>query len=192
MNNNTRKVLIVLITVALLLLTVAGTTLAYLLDHTDTLKNIFTPGQISCSVVENGQEYTSNVVNVSEKSNVTVKNTGTVSAYIRAAVLVTWKSEGGVVYAATPATGDYTLQIGTGDWTEKDGFYYYKTAVAPGSVTSQLITSAKQLNQSPVGSDGTRYYLSVEIVAEAIQAEGMGAGTAQDAWTIAQTAKEGQ
>ena len=191
MKNNTRKALIVLITVAMLLLTAAGTTLAYLMDRTDPVNNIFAPAQVSCAVVENGREYTDNVVNISEKSNVTVKNTGTVSAYIRAAVLVTWKSEGGVVYAAAPEAGDYTLQIGTGDWTGQDGFYWYGDDVAPGSATSALITSAKQLREGPVGADGTQYYLSAEIVVEAIQAEGMGADTAQAAWAAAQTAKEG-
>lgn len=191
MKNNTRKALVVLITIAILLLTAAGTTLAYLQDRTDPVNNVFVPAQVSCSVVENGREYTDNVVNISEKSNVTVKNTGTVSAYIRAAVLVTWKSESGVVYAAVPEAGDYTLQIGTGDWTEQDGFYWYRDDVAPGSATSALITSAKQLREGPVGPDGTQYYLSVEIVAEAIQVEGMGADTAQAAWAAAKTAKEG-
>ena len=176
------------IAVALLLLVVAGPTLAYLLAQSGPVENIFQPAQVTCAVVENGREYTSNMVNVSSKADVTVKNTGNVSAYIRAVVLVTWKSADGIVYGTVPQAGadkDYTIQFNTEDWTKQGSFYYYNDDVPAGGLTEILIESADQHRPGPVGSDGTQYYLSVEILAEAIQAEGMGADSAPEAWAAA-------
>ena len=177
-----RKAMILSIAVALLLLAAAGSTLAYLVDNSGTITNTFTPSEVTCAVVENGQAYTSNAVSVASKSGVTIQNTGNIPAYIRAAILVTWKSAGGTVYAAKPLGTDYTLDINTDDWTLENGYYYYNTPVSPNLFTEELIRSATQVNDGPIGSDGTQYYLSIEIVAEAIQADGMGADSATDAW----------
>ena len=54
-------------------------------------------------------------------------------------------------------------------------------------MTDILINSATQTVTGPVGTDGTQYYLSIEIVASAIQAEGMGATSAQEAWVKAKS-----
>lgn len=182
MNIFSKKTLTALVSVALLLLVGSGSTLAYLFTNTDSVKNTFTPAQVSCAVVENNEEYTANAVNVESKSNVTIKNTSNVPAYIRAAIIVTWKSTDGKVYAAKPVNDkDYTLNIGE-SWTQKGNFYYYDSVVAVGGSTSALITSAaKTANAEPPAG----YNLSVEIVAEAIQAEGMGATSAQGAWAKA-------
>ena len=176
------KAMILFVAVALLLLTAAGSTLAYLVDNSAIITNTFIPSEVTCAVVENGQAYTDDVVSVASKSGVTIQNTGDIPAYIRASILVTWKSTGGIVYAAKPAGTDYTLRINTDDWTMKNGYYYHNTPVSPNLFTEQLIESATQVNDGPVGSDGTQYYLSIEIVAEAIQADGMGAKSAIYAW----------
>lgn len=183
MNTFSKKTLIALVSVALLLLAATGSTLAYLFTTTDSVENTFTPAQVSCAVVENNKEYTANAVNVESKSNVTIKNTSNVPAYIRAAIIVTWKSTDGKVYAAKPVKDtDYTLKIGEGWTTEHDDFYYYNSVVVVGGSTSALITSAaKTANAEPPAG----YNLSIEIVAEAIQADGMGATSAQDAWAKA-------
>ena len=72
MNIFPKKTLTALVSVALLLLVGSGSTLAYLFTNTDSVKNTFTPAQVSCAVVENGQAYTSNTVNITNnnKSNV--------------------------------------------------------------------------------------------------------------------------
>lgn len=184
--NISKKALMTLVSVALLLLVASGSTLAYLAMGSGTVKNTFLPSQVSCSVVEEGTEYTGNTVDVSSKSNVTIKNTSDIDAYIRASILVTWKSEDGVVYAAKPQEGngkDYTMQINTANWDSgNDGFYYYSSKVATGQQTSALILSADQISDGPVGADNTQYDLSIEILAEAIQADGMNADNAQEAW----------
>ena len=180
-----KKARIALIAVALLLINLVGSSVAYMLDKTSKVSNTFEPAEVSCAVVENGNEYTAHTVNVSSKSNVSIKNTGNVPAYIRAAILVTWKSENGTVYAMKPEMGtekDYTLQLNYNDWFEEGGFYYYKSAVSVDSLTSNLITSATQIKEGPVGLNNTQYYLSIEILSEAIQADGMGVDSVQQAW----------
>ena len=179
-----------LVAIALLLLVAVGGTLAYILTNTDALENVFNPSRVSCAVVEdqktegaeNGQ------VSVTQKTNVKIKNTGDTDAYIRVALVVTWKNEEGKVWANAPVLGsDYsmTLDLSNGWVDGNDGFYYYTQSVAPNGLTNVLITEANQLTTGHVGTDGTQYYLSIEIVASAIQSEGMGATSAQDAWKMA-------
>ena len=47
-----------------------------------------------------------------EKKNVTVTNTGNVDAFIRAAIIVTWKDSAGNIAATVPVEGyDYNLKL---------------------------------------------------------------------------------
>lgn len=186
MNAFSKKTLTALVAVVLLLLVATGSTLAYIFTKTEPVENTFVPAQVSCAVVENGTLYTANSLTVSSKSNVTIQNTSTVPAYIRAAIIVTWKNEAGNVYALKPVIDDdYSLSVNTTDWSGSGEFYYYNSDVAANGSTTNLINSASQLSDSIVGSDGTMYSLSIEILAEAIQAGGMGATSAQDAWAKA-------
>ena len=74
-----------------------------------------------------------------------------------------------------------SLNTGTGDtqWTKAGDYYYYNSVVAKGASTGNLIDSVQETS-APTG-----YHLQVTIVAESIQAEGMGATSAQDAWAKA-------
>ena len=187
-----------LVCLAVILTATVGGTLSYIFTHSDVLNNIFTPAHVSCAVVENGseEEHTTDIVNVDSKTDVMIKNTGNTNAYIRVAVIVTWKSADGTrVWGEKPVEhNDYTIDWAYDDeqsptnWTlGPDGFYYYNESVAPDRCTGILINKA-MLNEnvvSPIGTDGTEYYLSIEIIASAIQAEGMGATFAQDAWAKA-------
>ena len=165
---------IIITSVILLLLVSVGTTLAYVFTETEPVENIFIPSRVSCEVVENGNEPVSgSLVNISDsKNNVQIQNTGDTDAYIRVAVVVNWASaDGSCVWAQTPADDDYTItyNLSNGWFNGGDGFYYYSKAVSPGESTSVLIDEAKQLLAAPKGTDGTQYYLSIEIVASAIQ-----------------------
>ena len=164
---------IVLVALALLLTVAVGTTLAYIFTNTDPVENTFKPSKVSCAVVENGEDYTDNYVDVESKGNVSIRNTGNTNAYIRVAVVITWKSADGTkVWAQKPVEGtDYSITYPTDtDWVEgADGYYYYTKSVPPtdgSDLTGILINEAKQLK--PCSQEG--YYLSIEIVASAIQA----------------------
>lgn len=149
--------------VALLLLlccTVAGT-LAYLVDSTDPVTNTFTPAHVSTEVNEDFDGIT--------KSNVTIKNTGDIDAYIRAAVIINWADANGNVYGGgTPVEGtDYTAPVLQNGWIKVGDYYYYTSAVPAGSSTGTLFAPIEQLKTCK----DTNYGLQVTILADGIQAE---------------------
>ena len=199
MKKNMKKKALLTMSVALLLLVAVGATLAYIFTQTDPVVNTFIPSKVACAVVENGSvtENTDGIVETGNtKTNVQIKNTGDTDAYIRVAVVVNWMSaDGSRVWATKPVkstddtNGDYTITYNLNDngWIDgDDGYYYYTKAVPPtdgNNLTGILIEKATQLvDKGPVGTDNTQYYLSIEIVASAIQSNGMDAASAKDAW----------
>ena len=174
---NGRAVLIVLMT-ALLLFGAVGGTMAYLQTQTEEVKNTFEPTAVPSEVEE--------TLSGNVKTDVKIRNNGNISAYIRAAIVVTWKNAEGMIYPQNPIKNtDYEISIGSG-WTEKDGYYYYNASVEAGGTTDNLIETCKPLEgKAPDG-----YFLNVEILGQAIQAEGMG-NTVTNAQTAFAAAKSG-
>lgn len=185
---------IIITSVILLLLVAVGTTLAYVFTETEPVENTFIPSRVSCAVVENGKEPVSgSLVNISDsKNNVQIQNTGDTDAYIRVAVTVNWMNADGTrVWAQKPIQNtDYTITYNLSEdgWFDGgDGFYYYSKAVSPTSpnnLTEILISNAALMSgvTAPVGTDNTQYYLSIEIVASAIQSTP--ASTVSDQWGV--------
>lgn len=176
------KAVVLLITIAVLLTVTVGGTVAYLAASTPSVTNVFTPGSVEPGIEE--------TLEGSVKKNVTVKNNGTVDAYIRAMIVVTWQDTNGNVYPKTPVVGtDYDININTGDWELSGGFYYYKGGTNGGKVSAQGSTSnlinTCQLKEGATVPSG--YALHVEILAQAIQADGWDSGvdTAQEAFAAA-------
>ena len=137
-----------------------GTTAAFLITADEPVINTFLPSKVSCQVEEDPFDGI-------EKTNVTIKNTGDTTAYIRAAIVITWKdAEGGNVYAGTPDKEDYNLQMNETDWFPgSDGFYYFSKPVKSGESTTALIESCTVVEENtPAG-----YGLNVEILGTAIQ-----------------------
>ena len=161
---NKGKATVLLTSLSLLIVLLVGTTTAFLIASDGPIANIFKSSQVSCEVNEDPFDGTT-------KTNVTISNTGDTEAYIRAAIVVTWKdAENGNIYGATPIAGtDYTIELNLEDWIEgSDGYYYYKHPVAPknqNGVTTALITSCSVIqSKTPAG-----YGLNVEILGSAIQ-----------------------
>lgn len=163
--NKSKKKWMLLVSLVMLLTITVGGTLAYITTSDDPVKNIFTTSQVPISVQEDPFDGT-------VKNNVKIQNDGNTDAYIRAAVVVTWKDSSGNVYAIKPEVGvDYQVTFpGDTGWVyrEADGFYYYTASIAPNNQTGVLLTNCKPLKSAP--ADG--YTLSVEIVAESVQAKG--------------------
>lgn len=171
-NKNGRKVkrlrwnrsFVVLASVLVLIIGLVGTTLAFLYDSTEVVKNVFTPSVVTTTIVENFED------NV--KNNVQVENTGDIDAYIRAMVVVTWQKDDtnlSVVYPTAPVEGtDYTVFYPGNGWVEHtDGYYYYTSKVAPDASTGVLLTDCKPVE----GKTPDGYHLVVEILSEGIQAK---------------------
>ena len=165
--NHFNKSAALLIALVLIVTVGVGSTLAYLMDNSATVTNTFTPTKVACEVYE---KFDGNI-----KQEVKIKNistTGDVDAYIRAAVAVTWQDVDGDVYGQKPvADTDYTIDYDLGNGWEQgsDGYYYWICPVAVNGFTGKLIDTCTCATTKTVG-DKT-YYLSVEIIAEAIQAE---------------------
>ncbi len=100
------------------------------------------------------------------KKDVTVKNTGDVPAYIRAAVVVCWKDENGNVLSNTPILEtDYTMAMGNGWILGDDGYWYCDEPVAAKSTSPILIVKCEPKTEK----EGRQ--LCVDILAQGVQAE---------------------
>lgn len=162
---------LLLVALVVLVGVLVGSTVAYLITNTGSVSNSFTSAKITTEITE---EFDGSV-----KNNVCVKNTGDVEAYIRATVVVTWKS-GSDVYPTAPVPGtDYTMTCpADAGWVQSGSYYYYTSAVAPDASTGVLLTDCQPLNDAP--ADG--YTLHVEILTEAIQSKPAKAVT--EAWDV--------
>ena len=156
----------------LLLMISVGGTIAFVVTHTSEIRNTFTESVVKCEVDETFKD------NV--KSNVSIKNTGDTTAYIRAFVNVTWMNESGQVASVSPKSTDYMIEYSTSGWLKgSDGYYYYSLPVQPNNKTEVLINSCELL-ETASAPDG--YYLSVEIVCSAIQSTPV--SVVRDIWHV--------
>lgn len=191
MKRSSRRLLIAIAAIVLLTVTVS----AYYIKISEEVNNTFSPAD---AVTPNiNEEFSGN-----NKQNVYVEvgNTG-YPVYVRAAIIITWKKDveesddsgnvtttSGVVYFDEPSeasaidhvdpdtgttsteyVGDYVLLLNLEDWdwNSDDGYYYYKKRVESSGRTSNLINLCYPLENGPDG-----YTLSVEIIAQTIQAIG--------------------
>ncbi|MCQ2512500.1 MAG: hypothetical protein MJ092_03840 [Lachnospiraceae bacterium] len=161
------KLATIILVVSIVLAAAVGGTIAYIVTSTSSVENTFTPGKVSCEVVE--------TIHNGSKTSVTVKNTGNAKAYIRCAVIAnTIDANGNVTGAA-----DVSSALCGSGWSEgRDGFYYYSQEIDLNSSTGELLKPSSSIDLTGI---------QVTILADAIQAEGEGSnGTTpvEDAWGI--------
>lgn len=183
--------LILLLTLVLLIGSGIGMTVGFLSTRTEPVQNDFTYGKVSCEVLETFGKDNNRYI----KRDVRIKNTGNTSAYIRVLLVFTWKDANGNVYVNKPQINkDYQINpdISNGWSIYQNSIgtfsYYYKYPVAAGEETPNLIDSLRQ-TPGVVGPENGKYALSVEIVADAVQAEPTDAVT--DAWDGATVGADG-
>lgn len=154
------KFFLLILSILLILMCSVSETAAYLLTNSHDTMNQFYYANITCEINENFDGNT--------KSNVSIKNTGNTSAYIRCTVVATWEDQAGSVLGQRPVlNSDYImiLKLDNG-WTKgNDGYYYWSLPVNPNESTGVLITSlsANKVNTPP------GYGLNVKILADAVQ-----------------------
>ena len=174
-NNKTKaslggvKRIVMLVALVMILTAAIGGTIAYIVTSTNDVENTFTPGKVSCEINE---AFTGAL-----KEDVTIRNTGNTEAYIRAAIIVTWKStESGSTntYATAPQEGQYTMTLGS-DWIPgEDGYYYYKSPLAPGYSTRELFTTVT-FDAVKMDNDYQNCKAEIEVKADAVQVANNGA-----------------
>ena len=159
--------------IIMLIGTVIGSTVAFLITNTGPVENKFAYASVSCEVKEDFYGNT--------KKNVQITNTGSTDAYIRATYVVNWLDAQGNIVASVPDGYSYSLNVNPdGKWTKMGDYYYYLTPVAPrDSTPGSLLTCTVTRPENP------EYRLSVEILATAIQSTPAKAVT--EAWGVTPT-----
>ena len=81
------KRILLLVALVMILTAAIGGTIAYIVTSTSAVENTFTPAEVKTEINE--------TFDGTVKSDVSVANTGEVAAYIRAAIVVSWKTTTG-------------------------------------------------------------------------------------------------
>ena len=150
-SGRSRRPLLLLASLVLLLALAVGGTVAWLNSSSGPVTNTMTPGQVPITITETFEN--------GFKSEVSVTNTGNIDAYIRVAIVANAVDKDGNIIAGTAP--DYVSLVNTDYWKLLDGYYYYKGAVAPKDKTEELFTG-------PVDVRGGE----LNILAESIQVLG--------------------
>lgn len=177
------KALLLIASLAVLLTATVGSTAAWLVSKPAAVENDFVPGKVACQVLEDfGAESGTSV-----KRNVRVKNTGNTDAYIRVLLVFTWKDDAGNIFSNKPQEGkDYQIVMDDlTNWIMQKSdaglYFYYKKPVAPSAETGKLIDSLRQI-AGVTGPENGKYKLSVDILADAVQADPPQA--VKDSWGV--------
>lgn len=133
---------------------------AYMSDK-DEQTNSFTIGINEIEIIEDYEPVADPQPGDRIRKEVTVKNIGTVSCYVR----IFAQCSNGMI-------SDYlTFDFDTQHWTAKqsDGYYYYKYVLAPNEITTPLFTMALLSTDMP---ENMLKDFDIIIYAESIQSEG--------------------
>ena len=177
------KALLLIASLAVLLTATVGSTAAWLVSKPAAVENDFVPGKVACQVLEKFDTESGAYV----KRGVRVKNTGNTDAYIRVLLVFTWKDKDGNIFSNKPQEGnDYQIVMDDlTNWimqkSDAGVYFYYKKPVAPSAETSKLIESLRQI-AGVTGPENGKYKLSVDILADAVQANPPQA--VKDSWGV--------
>ena len=163
-----RLTAMVIATAVLLALAIGGT-VAWLSTKDAPITNTFNPSKVACEVTEKFDGSTG------VKSNVNVKNTGTINAFIRVKLVTYRTNDQGQHIGGTASLPAFTL--GTG-WVKYGDYYYYTKPVAPNQKPETNLTDSMTLIGSYMDTDGGKQV--IEVMAEAIQS--VPEAAVKDAW----------
>lgn len=165
-----KRVLCFLI-IPILLLSVS-ITLAFMFKSSEEAVNVFIPAKVTCEVKEQ--------FNGTQKSSITIQNTGNTAAYLRLHLISYWvDADGNIVGKESEMPA---VSYNNAYWLKGEGhIYYYALPVAAGDTTSQnLLTAPIALCEDSYL--GETVYQVVEVFAEGIQSEPPNA--VQEAWGV--------
>ena len=171
-NKTFRKATTVVISVLLLVTVMIGGTIAFLITATNPVVNKFTPSQVSCSVTEN--------FDGEKKTNVNVTNTSDIKAYIRVKLVTYRVNEQGQHIGGVAEIPAFTPGA---NWVKNGDYYYYELPVAPGAEPAADLISSITLEDAYADVDGGKQV--IEVMAEAIQADGVDSATGKTPVMIA-------
>lgn len=147
-----------------------GVTLSFMFKKAEKT-NTFVPAEVTCEVEES--------LFSGVKSKVCVKNTGNAAAYLRIRLVSYYVYNDNSIAGRVPSQYP-TLTLQNGWIAGTDHTYYYPTPVEPGAKTG-ILCDPITLGTVKL-ADGMTVYQVLEVFAEAIQAEPVGA--VQEAWNV--------
>lgn len=164
----------------------ASVAVAFMLRRAE-VKSDFTPAVVTCAVREkvNGVEYTAaqSPVAGSVKSDITAKNTGDTTVFLRLRLSACWVDAKGKTTGTPSALPQITLRQ---NWLDGgNGLYYYALPVEPEQSTTVLCEPMQM--RTFVSPTGATVYQQVTVLAEAVQA--LPEKAAREAWGV--TVKNG-
>ena len=167
-----KKTGVLLAALVLIVSLTIGGTVAYLMDRTKPVENVFTPSKVTIEIKEEFDGF--------EKKDVGVTNTGDVSAYARLMLTETWVKvgeDGSRTPVAKPEGAKVICTLTAPEkWLQSDtGIWYYTEPLAPGA-SATLFSSIRY--EAPQG-----YAVDVQVLGEGIQAEP--AEAVWNAWPVA-------
>ena len=177
--NKRRSAAVIAVAAAVALASVA---VAFMLRRAEVQSN-FTPAVVTCAVHEkvNGVEYTAaqSPVAGSVKSDITAKNTGDTTVFLRLRLSVCWvDAKGNTTGTPSVPLPKITLRQ---NWLDGgDGLYYYALPVKPGESTTVLCEPMRM--ETSVSPTGAAVYQQITVLAEAVQA--LPGKAAQEAWDV--------
>lgn len=156
-----------------------GTTVALLKANTDPVTNTFTAAKSDITIKED--------VKNGKKSSIQVENIGTATSYVRVKLVMNWVSDDKTNQTISSEPVNIHVEYDTDKWFEQGGIYYYKTPVAPGNTTDNLLQKDKPITEPTDKPEG--YHLEVTVLAESIQAAPSTA--VEGAWTAVKVGSDG-
>lgn len=179
MNNKKRAgkriAAVVLSAVFLIALSIGGT-MAFLVDKDNSVENTFNPASVTCEVDESFDGIT--------KSNVNVKNTSNIDAYIRVKLVTYRVNDEGQHIGGTATIPSFTP--GT-NWVKCGDYYYYTLPVAPGATPATRLIGKPGITLEDAYTDADGGKQVIEVMAEAIQAgsqSDVDAAVVAEAWGV--------
>jgi hypothetical protein len=194
---NKKDVVKVIFIFMIAILGTVGITFGLLADQTDVKTNIFVPGVLTASILENGSIASGHESGLAIHDNNTEKqiqvqnvlNPHEVDAYIRVVLVPVFRADEGTLSAnmslepnsntieiLAPGGESVTLELINGwqdNWIFNNGYFYYKYVVPPGQNTAIL------LNSIAVSDSSLWDIFCLEALSDAVQSEGT---AASEAW----------
>ena len=150
---------VLLASLLLVLALTVGTTVAYLMDVTGPVENVFQPVNVNSGITE--------TITNKEKTSIIVTNDGDMPVYVRATMAIYWVDSNDIIVEPEQCSYSGVTVNTDGGWFQVGDIYYYKNCVSANGKTPNLLASPISATIKPEGAD---YKLKVEIHAEAIQA----------------------
>lgn len=174
---NHKKGLTIAVLVALLLTFTVSGTIAFLTDKTNPVQNVFTPTKVDTEIVE--------TIKDNAKTSITVYNKpaseGCVDAYVRVAVVGNWCDANGKIAKPWALSEN---DINKAAWTKRGDYYYYNSVLKTKTPTANLLADGVTIAKSSSKPGYENLHLVVTVMQQAVQAEGMGANSAQEAFKM--------